>query len=213
MRISEEAYTFDDVLLTPAFSQVLPREVSLRTKLTRDITLNIPLMSAAMDTVTEAKLAIAIAQEGGIGIIHKNMSPQEQAHEVKLVKKYESGVITDPLTVGPTTSVREVMELTSANNISGVPVVDGKDLVGIVTSRDLRFETHYDEPVSSVMTQKEHLVTAHEGASAEEIKALLHKHRIEKVLVVNDEFQLRGMVTVKDMQKAHEFPRSLQGRR
>jgi len=206
MRISEEALTFDDVLLTPAFSQVLPREVSLQTKLTRDITLNIPLMSAAMDTVTEAKLAIAIAQEGGIGIIHKNMSPQEQAREVRLVKKYESGVITDPFTVTPTTSVREVMELTRANNISGVPVVDGKDLVGIVTSRDLRFETHYDEPVSLVMTPKERLVTVLEGASAEEIKSLLHKHRIEKVLVVNDEFQLRGLVTVKDMQKAHEFP-------
>ena len=206
MRISEEALTFDDVLLTPAFSQVLPREVSLQTKLTRDITLNIPLMSAAMDTVTEAKLAIAIAQEGGIGIIHKNMSPQEQAREVRLVKKYESGVITDPFTVTPTTSVREVMELTRANNISGVPVVDGKDLVGIVTSRDLRFETHYDESVSLVMTPKERLVTVREGASAEEIKSLLHKHRIEKVLVVNDEFQLRGLVTVKDMQKAHEFP-------
>lgn len=206
MRISEEALTFDDVLLTPAFSQVLPREVSLQTKLTRDITLNIPLMSAAMDTVTEAKLAIAIAQEGGIGIIHKNMSPQEQAREVRLVKKYESGVITDPFTVTPTTSVREVMELTRANNISGVPVVDGKDLVGIVTSRDLRFETHYDESVSLVMTPKERLVTVREGASAEEIKSLLHKHRIEKVLVVNDEFKLRGLVTVKDMQKAHEFP-------
>jgi IMP dehydrogenase len=206
MRITEEALTFDDVLLVPAFSQVLPREVSLATRLTRDITLNIPLMSAAMDTVTEAGVAIAIAQEGGIGIIHKNMSPAEQASQVRIVKKYESGVITDPFTVGPNTSVREVMELTRINKISGVPVVEGENLVGIVTSRDLRFETHFDEPVSSVMTPKERLVTVKEGAEAEEIRALLHKHRIEKVLVINDKFQLRGLVTVKDMQKAHEFP-------
>lgn len=206
MRITEEALTFDDVLLVPAFSQVLPREVSLATRLTRDITLNIPLMSAAMDTVTESGVAIAIAQEGGIGIIHKNMSPAEQASQVRTVKKYESGVITDPFTVEPNTSVREVMELTQANKISGVPVVEGEDLVGIVTSRDLRFETHFDEPVSSVMTPKERLVTVKEGAEAEEIRALLHKHRIEKVLVINDKFQLRGLVTVKDMQKAHEFP-------
>jgi len=206
MRITEEALTFDDVLLVPAFSQVLPREVSLATRLTRDITLNIPLMSAAMDTVTEAGVAIAIAQEGGIGIIHKNMSPAEQASQVRIVKKYESGVITDPFTVGPNTSVREVMELTRINKISGVPVVEGENLVGIVTSRDLRFETHFDEPVSSVMTPKERLVTVKEGADNEEIKALLHKHRIEKVLVINDKFQLRGLVTVKDMQKAHEFP-------
>lgn len=206
MRITEEALTFDDVLLVPAFSQVLPREVSLKSRLTRDITLNIPLMSAAMDTVTESKLAIAIAQEGGIGIIHKNMSAEEQARQVRVVKKYESGVITDPFTVKPNTSIREVMDLTRANNISGVPVVDGKALVGIVTSRDLRFETHYDEPVSSVMTPKDRLVTVREGADAEEIKGLLHKHRIEKILVVNEQFQLRGLVTVKDMQKAHEFP-------
>jgi IMP dehydrogenase len=206
MRITEEALTFDDVLLVPAFSQVLPREVSLATRLTRDITLNIPLMSAAMDTVTESGVAIAIAQEGGIGIIHKNMSPEEQAAQVRVVKKYESGVITDPFTVKPDTSVREVMELTRHNKISGVPVVDGENLVGIVTSRDLRFETHFDEPVSSVMTPKEQLVTVKEGADAEEIKALLHKHRIEKVLVINDEFHLRGLVTVKDMQKADEFP-------
>jgi IMP dehydrogenase len=212
MRITEEALTFDDVLLVPAFSQVLPREVSLKTRLSRDITLNIPLMSAAMDTVTEARVAIAIAQEGGIGIIHKNMSPEEQAHQVRVVKKYESGVITDPFTVTPLTSVREVMDLTRANNISGVPVVDGKNLVGIVTSRDLRFETHFDEPVSSVMTPKERLVTVKEGADAEEITALLHKHRIEKVLVVNDKFQLRGLVTVKDMQKAHEFPEACKDR-
>jgi IMP dehydrogenase len=206
MRITEEALTFDDVLLVPAFSQVLPREVSLKTRLTRDITLNIPLMSAAMDTVTEAKLAIAISQEGGIGIIHKNMSPEEQARQVRIVKKYESGVITDPFTVSPATSVREVLELTRANDISGVPVVDGKDLVGIVTSRDLRFETRFDEAVTSVMTPKERLVTVNEGANAGEIKGLLHKHRIEKILVVNEQFHLRGLVTVKDMQKAHEFP-------
>ncbi len=206
MRITEEALTFDDVLLTPAFSQVLPREVSLQTRLTRDITLNIPLMSAAMDTVTEANLAIAISQEGGIGIIHKNMSASEQARQVRIVKKYESGVISDPFTVNPDTSVREVMELTRANNISGVPVVEGETLVGIVTSRDLRFETHYDEPISTVMTPKERLVTVKEGADTSEITGLLHKHRIEKVLVINDQFQLRGLVTVKDIQKAHEFP-------
>lgn len=206
MRISEEALTFDDVLLTPAYSQVLPREVTLHSRLTRDITLNIPLMSAAMDTVTEANLAIALAQEGGIGIVHKNMSAEEQANQVSIVKKYESGVITDPFTVGPNTSVQEVMDLTRAKRISGVPVVEGEQLVGIVTSRDLRFETHYGEPISSVMTPKERLVTVNEGAEASEITALLHKHRIEKVLVVNDRFQLRGMVTVKDIQKAKEFP-------
>ena len=206
MRITEEALTFDDVLLTPAFSQVLPREVSLQTRLTRDITLNIPLMSAAMDTVTEAKLAIAISQEGGIGIIHKNMSAEEQAQQVRIVKKFESGVITDPFTVTPDTSVREVMELTRANNISGVPVVKGEELVGIVTSRDLRFETQYDEPIFSVMTPKERLVTVKEGADTSEITALLHKHRIERVLVINDQFHLRGLITVKDIQKAHEFP-------
>ena len=206
MRISEEALTFDDVLLTPAYSQVLPREVNLQSSLTRDITLNIPLMSAAMDTVTEARLAIALAQEGGIGIIHKNMSAEDQARQVRIVKKYETGVITDPFTVPSNTSVNEVIELTRANGISGVPVVDGEDLVGIVTSRDLRFETHYDDPISSVMTPKERLVTVKEGAEASEITALLHKHRIEKVLVVNDSFQLRGMVTVKDIQKAKEYP-------
>lgn len=206
MRISEEALTFDDVLLTPAYSQVLPREVELKTHLTRDITLNLPLMSAAMDTVTESQLAIALAQEGGIGIIHKNMSPEEQAQEVRIVKKYESGVINDPFTVTPGTSVQEVSDLTHANRISGVPVVEGEELVGIVTSRDLRFEAHYDEPISSVMTPKDRLVTVKEGADTSEIIALLHKHRIEKVLVVNDKFQLRGLVTVKDIQKAKEFP-------
>ena len=206
MRITEEALTFDDVLLTPAYSQVLPREVRLNTRLTREIELNIPLLSAAMDTVTESDLAIAISQEGGIGIIHKNMSAERQADEVRIVKKYESGVITDPFTVSPNTSVREVIELTRAKRISGVPVVDGEELVGIVTSRDLRFETHFDDPVSSAMTPKDRLVTVKEGAETGEITALLHKHRIEKVLVVNDKFQLRGLVTVKDIQKAHEYP-------
>ena len=202
----EEALTFDDVLLVPGYSAVLPRDVSLATRLTRDISLNIPMVSAAMDTVTEARLAIAMAQEGGIGIIHKNMSAERQADEVRTVKKFESGVIKDPFTVGPDATIREVLALTRSRRISGVPVVDGEDLVGIVTSRDLRFETHYDEPVSTIMTPKERLVTVREGASREEIEQLLHRHRIEKVLVVNGNFQLRGLITVKDIQKASEFP-------
>ncbi len=206
MQIIQEALTFDDVLLVPAHSSVLPREVDLKTQLTRTITLNIPLVSAAMDTVTEARLAIAIAQEGGIGIIHKNMTTEQQAREVLQVKKYESGVIKDPITVSPDATVREVMELTRAKNISGVPVVDGEELVGIVTSRDLRFETRLDEPVRSVMTPKERLVTVNESASHKEAIALLHKHRIEKVLVVNGDFHLRGMITVKDIQKAKDNP-------
>jgi IMP dehydrogenase len=206
MRITQEALTFDDVLLVPAYSQVLPREVSLETRLTRNISLNIPLLSAAMDTVTEAKTAIAIAQEGGIGIIHKNMSPLDQARQVRQVKKYEAGVIRDPITVGPETSIREVMELTDAHDISGVPVVDGEELVGIVTRRDLRFETGYSDPVKNIMTPKDRLVTVKEGASNDEITALLHKFRIEKVLVVNDNFSLRGLVTVKDINKSLEFP-------
>ncbi|TJY65234.1 IMP dehydrogenase [Sinimarinibacterium sp. CAU 1509] len=206
MRIQTEALTFDDVLLLPAFSDVLPRQVDLRTALTRRITLNVPLVSAAMDTVTEAKLAIALAQEGGLGIIHKNMSAERQALEVRQVKKYESGVIVDPITVPPTMTVGEVLKLTRANRISGVPVVDGKALVGIVTSRDLRFETRYDEPVSRVMTPKARLVTVKEGASKEEVISKLHEHRIEKVLVINDRFELRGMITVKDIQKSTDFP-------
>jgi len=206
LRIAQEALTFDDVLLVPAHSTVLPKEVDLRTKLTREIDLNIPLLAAAMDTVTEARLAIAIAQEGGIGIIHKNMDAQKQADHVRQVKKYESGVIKDPLTVSPQASIRDVMDLTRAHNISGVPVVDGQDLVGIVTNRDLRFVTEIDKPVSSIMTPKERLVTVQEGASREEVRATLHKYRIEKVLVVNNQFQLRGLITVKDIQKATEFP-------
>jgi len=206
MRIVQEALTFDDVLLLPAHSTVLPRDVSLQSQLTRGIRLQIPLLSAAMDTVTEARLAITLAQEGGVGIIHKNLSIERQAAEVRAVKKFESGVIKDPITVSPDTSIRDVIALTRANNISGVPVVDGDDLVGIVTSRDRRFETNLDNPVLSVMTPKEKLVTVREGASKEEVIALLHKHRIERVLVINDAFKLRGMITVKDIQKSTDFP-------
>ncbi|PKM44227.1 MAG: IMP dehydrogenase [Gammaproteobacteria bacterium HGW-Gammaproteobacteria-1] len=206
MRIVQEALTFDDVLLVPAHSIVLPKEVDLKTLLTRNITLNLPLVSAAMDTVTEARLAIAMAQEGGIGIIHKNMTVEQQATEVRKVKKFESGVIKDPITVGPTATIREVLELTRAYGISGVPVVDGTNLVGIVTHRDVRFETRYDAPVSTIMTPKAKLVTVKEGADKEEIKRLLHEHRIEKILVVDDQFRLKGMVTVKDIQKATDKP-------
>jgi len=206
MRITEDALTFDDVLLLPAHSSVLPRDVSLKTQLTREIELSIPILSAAMDTVTESRLAIALAQEGGIGIVHKNMNIEQQADHVRRVKKFESGVIKDPITVQPDTSIREVLNLTRELNISGVPVCNGGGLVGIVTHRDLRFETHFDNPVSSIMTPKERLVTVREGASREEIQRLLHEHRIEKVLVVDDKFQLRGLVTVKDIQKAHDWP-------
>lgn len=206
MRLVEQALTFDDVLLLPAHSVVIPREVSLRTRLTREIDLNIPMVSAAMDTVTEGRLAIALAQEGGIGIVHKNMTPAEQAREVLKVKRFESGVVTDPVTISPAATVREVMELTRRYGISGLPVVDGSDLVGIVTSRDLRFETRLDEKVSTVMTPKERLVTVKEGADRSEVIELLHEHRIEKVLVVNDDFELRGMITVKDIQKATDKP-------
>ena len=206
MQIIQEALTFDDVLLVPAHSTMLPRDVELKTQLTRTITLNIPLVSAAMDTVTEARLAIAIAQEGGIGIIHKNMTVEQQVREVLRVKKYESGIIKDPITVSPNVTVREVMELTRAKNISGVPVVNGEELVGIVTSRDLRFETRLDECISSIMTPKERLITINEFASHKDAIALLHQHRIEKVLVVNNDFLLRGMITVKDIQKAKDNP-------
>ncbi len=206
MRIIQEALTFDDVLLVPAHSNVLPRDVDLSSQLTREIRLNVPLLSAAMDTVTDSRLAIAMAQEGGMGIIHKNMSAELQANEVRRVKKYESGVIKDPITVGPDISISDVLEITRANNISGVPVVDKKQLLGIVTSRDLRFETHLDAPVSKIMTSKERLVTVEEGASLDKVQELLHKHRIEKVLVVNKQFELRGMITVKDIQKSSEHP-------
>lgn len=206
MRIKEEALTFDDVLLIPQHSTVLPRDVSLKTMLTKKIQLNLPLMSAAMDTVTESRLAITMAQEGGIGIVHKNMSIEQQAYEVRQVKKFESGVIKDPITVGPNTSISEVMELTRKHSISGVPVVDGKKLVGIVTSRDLRFEKGRSEPISKIMTPKDKLVTVLEGADKDEVIRLLHLHRIEKILVINDTFELRGLITVKDMQKAKENP-------
>ncbi len=210
MRLIQEALTFDDVLLIPAHSRVVPKDTDLTTRLTRDIELKIPLVSAAMDTVTEARLAIALALEGGIGIVHKNMSIERQAREVLAVKKYESGIIRNPITVAPGISVGEVMQITRAHNISGVPVTEGGKLVGIVTGRDLRFETRLDEPVASIMTPRDRLVTVREGASQEEILGLLHKHRIEKVLVVNDNdrFELRGLITVKDIQKAKDFPKA-----
>jgi len=206
MRIIEEALTFDDVLLVPAHSTVLPNDVDLTTRVTRDIELKVPLLSAAMDTVTESRLAIALAQEGGLGIIHKNLTAEEQAEHVNMVKKYESGVIKDPVQVTPDKTIREVMALREHYQISGVPVVQGEELVGLVTSRDLRFEPNLDQPVSAVMTPKEKLVTVREGAPREEILGLLHKHRIERVLVVNGNFQLRGMITVKDIQKSTDFP-------
>lgn len=206
MRVGSQGLTFDDVLLVPAHSTVLPKQVELATPLTREIKLNIPLVSAAMDTVTEARLAISLAQEGGIGFIHKNMSVESQAAQVRQVKKFESGMIRDPITVSPHTSIGEVLALTRASNISGVPVVENEKLVGIVTGRDLRFEAQYDKPVSSIMTPRERLVTVREGAGRDEVVKLLHQYRIEKVLVVNDKFQLRGLITFKDIQKATDNP-------
>ncbi len=213
MRIIQEALTFDDVLLVPGHSAVLPRDVELKTSLTRSISLNIPLISAAMDTVTEARMGIAMAQEGGLGIIHKNLTPQRQAEEVRRVKKYESGIISNPITTTPDTTIREVLALTHAHHISGVPVTQGGKLVGIVTHRDLRFENRYDEPVSRIMTSKEKLVTVKEGAPRAEILRLLHQHRIEKILVVDAKFGLKGLITVKDIQKSTEFPRSVKDAR
>lgn len=212
MRITQEALTFDDVLLIPAHSQVLPNEVSLKTKLTRKIELNVPLVSAAMDTVTEANLAIALAQEGGVGFIHKNMDIASQAAEVLKVKKFESGVVTDPITVPPTTSIAELKEITSRHGISGLPVVENGELLGIVTSRDIRFETHLDRPVSTVMTTKENLVTVTESATQEEVLKLMHKNRIEKVLMVDENFNLTGLYTVKDIQKAEDKPNACKDR-
>ncbi len=206
MRILAEALTFDDVSLVPAFSNVLPKDVKLATRLTRGIRLNIPVVAAAMDTVTEARLAITMAQCGGIGIIHKNMPVERQAAEVRLVKKFEAGVIRDPITVTPNTSIRDVMQIVRAANISGVPVVEGEQLVGIVTNRDLRFERKPEDPVRHIMTRQERLVTVKEGAPEDEVLALLHKHRIEKVLVVDDAFRLKGLITVKDIQKARDNP-------
>src|SRR5688572_9569329 len=208
MEILEEALTFDDVLLVPAASSVLPREIDLGAQLTRNVRVGIPILSAAMDTVTEARLAITMAQEGGMGIVHKNMTIEAQAREVGKVKKHEAGVIRDPISVSPDMTIRQVLELTRSRGISGVPVVQGKQPVGIVTNRDLRFETRMEAPVSSVMTPREQLVTVKEGATKEEVQDLLHRHRIEKVLVVNAGFELTGLITVKDIQKAKDFPRA-----
>jgi IMP dehydrogenase len=206
MRLLGKALTFDDVLLVPAYSQVLPRDTVLSTAFSRNIRLNLPLVSAAMDTVTEARLAIAIAQEGGIGIVHKNMSAKLQAAEVARVKRYESGVLRDPITIGPDVTVREVMELSRLHGVSGFPVLKGKTVTGIVTNRDLRFETRMDIPVREIMTPRERLITVKEGASIDEGKALMHKHKLERVLVVNDAFELRGLMTVKDITKQTSFP-------
>jgi IMP dehydrogenase len=206
MRLSKKALTFDDVLLVPAFSDILPRDTSLRSRLSRNIALNIPLLSAAMDTVTEARLAIAMAQEGGIGIIHKNLAPAAQAAEVLKVKRYESGVLSDPITIDPDMKVRDVIALSRQHRISGLPVVENGRVVGIVTNRDLRFETRLDAPVREIMTPRERLVTVREGATPDEAQSLMHQHRIERVLVVNDAFELRGLMTVKDILKATEHP-------
>jgi IMP dehydrogenase len=206
MRVVRKALTFDDVLLIPAHSQVVPRDVSLKTRLTRTISLNVPLVSAAMDTVTESRLAIAMAQEGGIGIIHKNMPPAKQAAEVAKVKRFESGVVKDPLTIPPTMSVRDVLALKQQYRISGLPVVEGKRVVGIVTNRDLRFETNLDQPVASIMTKGDRLVTVPEGTDLERAKELMHQHRLERVLVVNDANELLGLITVKDILKSTEHP-------
>jgi IMP dehydrogenase len=206
MRVLHKALTFDDVLLVPAHSTVLPRDVSLTTRLSKKITLNIPLVSAAMDTVTEARLAIAVAQEGGIGILHKNLPPKAQAAEVAKVKRFESGVVKDPITISQDMTVRDVLGLIRQHRISGLPVVDASRVVGIVTNRDLRFETNLDQPVRNIMTPRDRLVTVREGASIEEAMRLLHQHRLERVLVVNDDFELRGLITVKDILKSSEHP-------
>src|SRR5450830_141319 len=206
MRLIGKALTFDDVLLVPAYSQVLPKDTSLATRFTRNIALNLPLVSAAMDTVTESRLAIAIAQEGGIGVVHKNMTPQQQAAQVAKVKRYESGVLRDPVVITPEHTVLQVMQLSEQLGISGFPVCDGGKVVGIVTGRDLRFETRYDVKVSQIMTPREKLITVKEGATAEEAKALLNKHRLERLMVVNDAFELKGLITVKDITKQTSFP-------
>lgn len=206
MRLIQKALTFDDVLLVPAYSKVLPRDVDLTTRLTRSLQIRIPIVAAAMDTVTEARLAIAMAQEGGIGIIHKNMPIDVQAAQVTQVKRFESGVVMDPIVVSPDMTVHEVLELIRQNNISGLPVVKGKKVVGIVTNRDLRFETNLDQPVKNIMTPKKHLVTVKEGISQEDALALLHRHRLEKALIVDDNFELRGMITVKDITRITEHP-------
>ena len=206
MRVLQKALTFDDVLLVPAHSTVLPRDVSLTTQLTSSIALNIPLVSAAMDTVTEARLAIAMAQEGGIGIVHKNMLPKAQAAEVAKVKRFESGVVKDPITISQDMTVRNVLNLIRQHRISGLPVVDGTKVVGIVTNRDLRFESNLDQPVKNIMTPRDRLVTVREGVSIEDAMRLLHQHRLERVLVINEKFELRGLITVKDILKSSEHP-------
>ena len=205
-RVVRTALTFDDVLLIPAHSTVVPREVSLRTRLTRGIAINIPVVSAAMDTVTESRLAIAIAQEGGIGIVHKNLAIARQAAEVAKVKRFESGVVKDPITIPPTMTVRELVDLIVRHRISGLPVVDGKRVVGIVTNRDLRFETRLDQPVSAIMTPGDKLVTVPEGTDLETAKALMHRHRLERVLVVSPDRELKGLITIKNIQKSTEHP-------
>src|SRR5208282_1231921 len=213
MRAVQKALTFDDVLLVPAHSKILPRDVSLKTKLTRTITLNVPLVSAAMDTVTEARLAIAIAQEGGIGIVHKNMPARAQAAEVSKVKRFESGVVKDPITISPEMTGRDVLALTNQHKISGLPVIDSAGrIVGIVTNRDLRFEVNLAQPVKNIMTPRSKLVTVREGATREEAMALMHKYRLERVLVINKSFELRGLITVKDILKSTEHPHACKDR-
>ena len=206
LRIAQEALTFDDVLLLPGYSEVTAKDVSLATRLTRNISLNVPLVSAAMDTVTEASLAIALAQEGGIGIVHKNFTIQEQAEQVRRVKKFESGVVKDPITIDHTATIAELIDLTRAHGISGVPVMKNGDLAGIVTRRDLRFETDTSQSISAIMTPRNQLVTVKEGATSDEVQRLLHQHRIEKILVVDDAGSLKGLITVKDFDKAESFP-------
>src|SRR6267142_3673573 len=206
MRVIQKALTFDDVLLLPAHSRILPREVSLKTRLTRKLELNIPLVSAAMDSVTESRLAIALAQEGGIGILHKNLPPKAQAAEVAKVKRFESGVLRDPITISQDMTVRDVLNLIRQHKISGLPVVDASRVVGIVTNRDLRFESNLDQPVKNIMTPRQRLITVKEGVSSEDAKRLLHQHRLERVLVVNENFELRGLITVKDILKSSEHP-------
>lgn len=206
LRIAQEALTFDDVLLVPGYSQVTAKDVSLKTQITREISLNIPLVSAAMDTVTESRLAIALAQEGGIGIIHKSMTIEQQAAQVRAVKKFEAGVVKDPITIESDATIQELISLTQKHQISGVPVLSKGALVGIVTGRDVRFEPNFDAPVASIMTKKDRLVTVKEGANADEVRSLLHQYRIERVLVVDDDFNLKGLITVKDINKAETFP-------
>lgn len=206
MRLPSKALTFDDVLLVPNHSNVLPKDVSLQTKLTKKISLNIPVISAAMDTVTEANMAIALAEQGGMGIVHKNLTPQRQANRVDKVKRFESGVVNDPITIDPNMSVDEVMQITRKNKISGLPVVEKDKVVGIVTNRDLRFETNLAQPIKNVMTPRDQLVTVKEGAAKEEIMRLLHQNRIERLLVINDKDELKGLITVKDIQKSTDHP-------